>query len=732
MLRDRSSHSVHYIVEAMTRRRCAWLSVLVALPISLAAQDRLRTMPGYDRAQRAAREGPGVRGGALPVTWIDSNTFEYTRDGKQYRYDVPTRHASEVDAALASEVRGRGRPMPAADEPDRGRQFTTATSPDGRLQARYRDRNVWLSAADGSDQQAVTTEGSAPTRVKYGTASWAYGEELDQRSAMWWSPDSRKLAFYRFDESRVPDYYVTLDQTKRHSTVDAEAFPMAGESNPLVDLYVYDAATRQTVHLDVRGGKPFDNGAVGHYVYHVSWSPDGREVIFFRTNRRQNVMEVAAANPETGASRVILREEWPTGWINEGPRLVFLDDGRRFIWESQRSGWNNFYLYDLDGTLIAPLTSARSFETAALVKVDERAGVLFYTARDGDNFLKLQLHRVGLDGTNDRRLTDPAFHHTIGSCIASLGMRFGLPPSPLPCGISPDNRHFIDIYQTHDVPPATRLANAINGAAVALLAESNATTFTALGLKKTEMFTYTAADGKTLLHGLIEFPSTFDPTKTYPALVSVYGGPEFASNTSRETFVAPNPLTEFGFLVLSVDSRSVPGLGKRSLDAVYQKLGQVDVDDMTEGVKALWSRPYLDKSRVGVFGTSYGGYSALMGLLRHPDVFAAASVSSPVSDWRNYDTIYTERYMWIPQENKGGYDTGAAMTHAAGLKGRLLLYYGTADNNVHPSNTLQLVDALQRAGKSIDVQVGPDRGHSGVNEDRMMEFFIDALGRKQP
>jgi len=711
----------------MTVSRWTWLCVL-ALPAALTAQDRLRTVPGYERAQRVARDGPAVHGGALAASWTNADTIEYSKGSKRYRYDVRARRADEVNPAEASGDE-HGRRTPAATEtPERGRQLTSATSPDGRLRARYRDRNVWLSAASGSDDRAVTTDGSAATHVKYGTASWVYGEELEQRSAMWWSPDSRKLAFYRFDESRVPDYYLTLDQTKRQSIVDVEAFPTAGASNPVVDLYVYDVASGRTVRIDVRGGRPFDNSVVGHYVYHVGWSPDGRELIFFRTNRRQNVFELAAANPETGATRAILREEWPTGWVNEDPRIVFLDEGRRFIWESQRNGWNNFYLYDLSGRLIAPLTSATNVEAAALVKVDERAGLLFYTSRDGDNFLKLQLHRVGLDGRNDRRLTDPVFHHTIGGCIPSLGTRFGQPPSTLPCGISPDNRHFVDVYQTHDIPPATRLVSAEDGTPVALLSESDTTMFSALGLKEAELFTYTAADGKTELHGLIQFPSTFDPLKTYPALVTVYGAPEFANNTSRETFVAPSPLTELGFLLVRVDSRSVPGLGKRTLDAVYQKLGQVDVDDITEGVKALWRRPYFDRTRVGIFGVSYGGYSALMGLLRHPEVFAAASASSPVSDWRNYDTIYTERYLGLPEDNKSGYDGGNALTYAPGLKGRLLLYYGTADNNVHPSNSLQLIDALQSAGKSFDVQIGPDLGHSGINEDRMMEFFVDVLG----
>jgi dipeptidyl-peptidase-4 len=462
-------------------------------------------------------------------------------------------------------------------------------------------------------------------------------------------------------------------------------------------------------------------------VYRVAWTADGRELTFLRTNRHQNVMEVAAANPATGACRVVLREEWPSGWLMSEPRMVFLADGKRFIWESQRNGWNNFYLYDLSGRLVAPITSSTRFEAAALVKIDERANALFYTARDGDNPLKLQLHRVRLDGTGDRRLTDAAFHHTIAGCIPSLGSRPESTPVAGPCPISPDSTYFIDVYQTHDVPPATRLADATTGRVVAELAASDTARFVELGLKKAELFTFTAADGTTTLRGLIQFPSAFDPRKRYPALVSVYGGPEFASNAARETFVITSPLTEYGFLLVNVDSRAVPGLGKRTLDALYQKLGQVEIDDMAAGVKALRDRPYVDRAHVGIFGTSYGGYASAMELLRHPDVFAAASASSPLTDWRDYDTIYAERYMWLPQENKAGYDAGSAMTYAKDLNGRLLIYYGSADNNVHPSHALRLIKALQDAGKSHDVQVGADRGHSGVNQDRMMEFFIDAL-----
>lgn len=692
------------------------------LDAATGAQDRLRTMPGYEQYQKVAREIPGsVRGGSLVVSWKDAATFEYAREGKLYRYNVTTRTAAEIGSAPEPQGRGRGG-RGGGGGLERGRQFESAESPNKQLRAFHRDRNLWVSDLSGGNETPVTTDGSAKDRIKYGTASWVYGEELNQTTAMWWSPDSSKLAYYRFDESPVPDYYLQLEQTKIQSKMDIEAYPKAGAPNPIVDLFVYDVASKKTTRIDVRSGKPFDDGVVGHYVYRIAWSPDGRELLFNRTNRRQNVLEFNAANPETGATRVIVRDEWPTGWVENNPQIIWLADGKRFIWESERNGWSNLYLYESSGKLITPLTRNTAFEVAGVVKLDEKRGLLFYMARDGDNHLKQQLHRVGLDGKGEIRLTDPAFHHTVGSCMPGPA---GAPPAA--CGISPDNKFFVDVYQTHKVPPATRLVDASTGKTIAEVAQSDVTRFTDLGLRKAEMFTYKAADGETTLNGLIQFPSGFDPAKKYPALVPVYGGPASGSSTARETFVTPSALTEYGFLLLNLDSRAAPGRGKRTLDAIYLKLGQIEIDDMAQGVKALWDRPYFDKARVGMYGTSYGGYSSVMSLLRHPDVYAAASASSPVTAWHHYDSIYTERYMWIPQENKAGYEAGSAMTYAKNLKGRLMLYYGTADNNVHPSNMMQLIRALQDAGKSFDVQVGPDRGHSGINPDRMMEFFIENL-----
>lgn len=677
------------------------VSLIIFSP-PLYSQDRLKTYPNYDRYERLSKEiREAVKSGALRVTWKDNGeALEFAREGKQWRFDLRTKKLTEIGKAPEQPPMPFGR---RAGLPERGRQFTQAESPDKKFRAVYRDRNLYLEDLTTKAEVAITTDGSEKTRVKYGTASWVYGEELDQITAMWWSPDSRKLAFYRFDEKNVPDYFLQLDQTKLYSKVDIEPYPKAGEPNPVVDLLVYDLATRKITTIDVRSGQPFSDEVVGHYVYGINWTKNGREILFFRANRRQNITELVAAHPETGQTRVVVREEWPASWTENSPQITWLKDGQQFILVSERTGFRNLYLYDLSGKLLATLTR-HPFDVVGVSAVDEKAGLVYYTARSGDNHMKVQLHRVTLTGKNDRRLTDPSFNHNID--------------------ISPNFKYFIDVSQTHQVAPFTRLYST-SGVLIRELARSDLSKFEALGLKKAELFTFKAADGQTELHGLLQFPSNFDPGKKYPLLVSVYAGP--ATSGARETFITPNPITEFGFLVASLDSRSAAGRGKKFLDAIYQKLGVVEIDDQAAGVKALSQRPYVDGSRVGIFGTSYGGYASIMALLRHPDVFAAACASSPVTAWEHYDSIYTERYMWIPQENKEGYRNGSALTYVNNLKGRLMIYYGTADNNVHPNNTMQLIQALQKANKSFEVQVGPDMGHTAVRLDRMMEFFIENL-----
>jgi len=710
----------------MMKRRTSGVGCLVLIAslawpaTSATAQDRLKGMPGHARFESMSKEIPGsVKSGAVVVLWKDGGkAFEYRKEGKAYRYDVAARKAMETKSDVTEgPPPRRGSRFPGLA---RGRQLDSVASPDGTLRAFHRDRNLWVSDANGVIEAAITTDGDEKARIKNGKASWVYGEELDQDTAFWWSPDGRKLAFYRFDESKVADYFLPLDQTRVQDRPNVEPYPKAGTPNPVADLFVHDLKARKTIKVDVRDGRPFEDAAVGHYAYNVRWSPDGKELLFHRTNRRQNVLELAAADPETGKCRVVLREEWPASWVENNPETRPLKDGRRFLWASERNGWKNYYLHDLGGG--SPVAVTRNeFDAGKIVRLDEEAGVLDYMARDGDNPLKHQLHRVRLDGTDDRRLTDPAFHHAVD--------------------VAPDGATFIDVAQTHDIPPSTRLV-AADGRVVVTLAESDLSKFEKLELRRVEMFTFKAADGRSDLHGLLHRPSDFDPSKKYPVLVSVYAGPGTDDSVevrgrrpetgANELFARPNSLTELGFLYVTLDARSAAGRGKRALDAIYGKLGQVEIDDLATGVKSLGTRPYVDAARIGVYGISYGGYASALCLLRHPEVFRAACASSAVTDFRHYDTIYTERYLMTPQENPTGYDAGSAVALAGNLKGRLMLYYGTADNNVHPSNTMQLVEALQKAGKSFDVQVGPDLGHSPISRDRMMEFFIEALAPGKP
>ena len=726
------------------------LTALAVAPAASHAQDRLKAMPGYDQYTRMApmylgsvklgsvlgggggrggggRGGSGGAAGAQAVVWAaDGKGVEYSWDGKRYHFAFAAKRSTEVAAteaaASATATPGAGRGgrgnFAGLDSiracggvmlppPVRGRQRPVAVSPDSMYLATYRDRNLSVCDASGGVTVAVTSDGNEKERIKYGTASWVYGEELAQTTAMWWNPAGTKLAYFRFDESKVPDFYITNDETKVQTRVDVEAYPKPGVPNPVVDLFVYDLATKRSMHIDARDGKPFTNDVVGHYVYDVTWSPDGKSLLIHRTNRRQNVLELAMCSPETGQCRAIIHEEWPTGWVENHPPMRYLADSTRFLWESERNGFKNYYLYNLGGQLLSTVTANR-FEVAGISRVDEKTNTLWYTARDGDNFMKVQLHKVGLDGKGDRRLTDPAFNHQVD--------------------ISPDGKYFIDVAQTHDQAPVSRLVEVASGKTIAELANSDLAVMDQRGLRKAELYRYLAADGKTQLYGELWFPSNFDPTKKYPILTSEYGGPAAGTGVS-ETFSSGNSQAEYGFLIVALSSRAMPGMGKRTLDDIYLKLGQTEMDDMAEGIKALWNRPYVDRDRVGIYGTSYGGYTALMEILRHPDVFTVASSSSPPTDWRNYDTIYTERYMWLPDstDNKDGYDKGSAMNYAKNLTGRLLLDYGTVDDNVHNTNMMQVIKALQAAGKSFEVQLQPDVGHSGVNGARMMEFFLENL-----
>ncbi|MEQ1932289.1 MAG: DPP IV N-terminal domain-containing protein [Fimbriimonadaceae bacterium] len=681
-------------------RRCLILPFALVLCSLSIGQDRLQTMPRFDRYQKITTESRGayVSNEVSPTWGADGKGMSFRLGGKTTVIDLATGKISEGAAVIPTVVTSPPRLGGTRRNPERGRQFDRTFSADGKKMALFRDGNVYLADADGKNEQAITTDGNTLTRKRFGIGSWVYGEELNVREAMWFSPDGKYLAFYGFDDSKVLDYFLTLGQTQVQSILDTEAYPKAGTDNPVVELYVVDLFTKERVKVD----KSFGDSELGHYVYDVTWSPRGDELLYKRTNRKQSKMQFCAASP-SGKSRVIIEENQPNSWAENHPFTRWLSDNQSFLWMSERTGFDNLYLAHIDGRPLRPITS-HGFEVSGVTRVDEKAQEIWYTARSGDNPYLHQLHRVKFDGKGDVRLTDPKLNHAVN--------------------ISPDGKYFTDNADTYEDPNYSSLRDR-NGKLVAELSRADLTKFTALNLQKLERLKFKAADGITDIYGYLQKPSDFDPAKKYPLLVSLYAGPD--SGTREEGFRVPPAICEMGFLVAWFDGRGTQGRGKAFKDSVYGKLGVVEIDDQAAGAKYLMNRPYVQG--VGVYGTSYGGYASIMCILRYPEVFSAAVASSAVTKWENYDTIYTERYMGLPwaTENKAGYDAANAMTYAKNLKGRLMLFFGTADNNVHPSNTFQLVQALQRAGKSFDLMAGPDQGHAGINQTLMWEYFMDAL-----
>ncbi len=681
---------------------------------TLIAQQRLPDMPRYDRYQNLGKWiAETYKSGAISVIWNEDGSFFTFRKGdKLFKFDVATKAVSETDKAATPAARG-GRGGRNLGPRDRGRQFAVAYSPDEQWTAKYKDRNVFLADKAGTETQ-LTTDGSVEKRIKNGVASWVYGEELGVLDAMWFSPDSKKLAFYRFDESEVKDYFLAMSVTKVQDELDVEAYPKAGAPNPKAEIIMVDLATKKFTKID----KDFNSGGgedLGHYVFSVRWSPDGKELLFNRTNRKQNVMEFCAADPETGKCRVIVRESQPNSWAENTPSITWLEPQtgkpQRFIWVSERNGYNNFYIGDMSGAPLKPITQ-HGFDVGSIVRVDEKKGQLYYNARSAPNPYLMQFHRIGLDGKGDRRLTDPSLSHQVS--------------------LQPNGELFVDTAQNLSTPPKTVVCDA-GGKVLQTLGESDTTEFTKRGFKPAQRFKFMANDGKTELYGQYFVPSDFDPSKKYPVILTTYAGPESGGGTER--FDTPPAITEFGFIYVSIDGRGTSGRGKAFKDAVYGKLGIVEIDDQASGIKALCDQnSWADRTRVGVYGTSYGGYTTVMCLLRYPEVFQVGVASSSVTAWYNYDSIYTERYMGLPweNENKAGYEAGSAMNYAQNLKGRLLLFYGTADNNVHPANSYQLAQKLRRANKSFDMMAGPDEGHAFVGNGKMLEYFIENLILTQP
>lgn len=580
----------------------------------------------------------------------------------------------------------------------RGRVYREVLSPDLKYRAYTKNYNLYVKDIDGNEK-ALTTNGHQDLRN--GFPDWVYPEELGQYDAFWWSPDSKKIAYMQFDESPVAKYPIVHDVDPM-PRLELLSYPKAGANNPIVRLFIVDVETKKTVQVD--SGRDLDV-----YLYRGRWTKDGKEFTFQRLNRLQNVIEVWAADPDTGKTRVVLHDEDPC-YIDENVELIFLGDNKHFLFTSERSGWQEIYLYDLSGKLVKQLTNAR-LPVARILGVDEARGWVYFSGYETRG-LEMHLYRVKLDGTQFTKMSKEPGTHTIN--------------------FAPGYDYYTDNFTSFDEPRRITLHEATTGKEIRSLGTSVITEeLKNLKLIKPEHFTFKSADGKYDLDAILYFPAHFNENEKYPLILSVYGGPGSKRIFNRFNLIAADQaLAQLGFLVLIIDHRGVSGRGKAFQNLQYLNLGHIELEDHVAAVKAVSARPYVDSSRVGIYGHSYGGYLTSIALLKAPDVFHVGVAGAPVTDWRNYDTIYTERYMRRPQDNPEGYEKGSCLTYARNLKGKLFIHHGAVDDNVHVGNSIQLINALLKENKAFDFMIYPEQQH-GIRFERYaearVEYFITHL-----
>lgn len=645
------------------------------------------------------------------TTGLPFDTFTYLHDDEGIRFKVDEdefifRFNENVMQKLVKPT-----PVLAGWRPHRSSNqlLTGSYAPDFSKVAYVKGYDLYIRDAKSGEEEQITFGGTE--EIMNARTDWVYPEELRQSEAFWWSPDGSKIAYLQFNVRAEHEYpllhEINLDEEEgiehyRFKTeLEIERYPKAGEENPTVKLFIVNLITRETVEVKTESTPDV-------YLVKMEWRKDGTELLIQRLNRFQNKLELLAADPMSGDIRTILVEE-DDAFVRLHNNFRQLDDGDRFTWSSERSGWNHLYMYDFDGNLMATLTGGE-WEVASITRIDESKKRIYFTTNT-HNGLEAHFSVVDFDGKNLKQLTSAEGTHSIS--------------------MDPAGKYYTDRYSSLTVPEKVDLVKA-DGEVIRNLSTTtlDIERMKQLGLSLPELIRFKAADGITELHGLLYKPAQFDPDKKYPLLVTVYGGP---SRGVRNSFILGHRTAQLGYFVLKQDNRGTTNRGKKYLTETYLKFGQVEIDDQAAGVRQMIERPYMDGSRVGIYGGSYGGYATCMSLLRYPDLFHVGVARAPVTDWRSYDTIYTERYMRTPQANPEGYRLGSAMTYAENLKGKLLLVHGLVDNNVHIGNTIHLADALQKAGKMFDLMIYPENRHGirGYHRTHLnmlqMQFFLKHL-----
>lgn len=539
----------------------------------------------------------------------------------------------------------------------------------------------------GYDIYLVDTETKEEKRLTYGSEekmngkpSWVYPEEFGQREAYWFSPDDSKIAYLQYNETEVFQYPV-IHETDFEAGLELMRYPKAGEVNPTVNLFIVDIESGEVEQVPT-------NSNPDTYIVRPIWRNDGSELTFRRLNRQQNHLEFLAYDIKAKKVRTIL-EEREDAYISLHDNFVQLEDNKSFIWTSEVSGYNHIYHYNFDGKLVKQLTDGE-WPVAGIENVDQKNKKIYFSAYQNMG-LDRHFYVVNFNGKGMKKLTKEEGRHTISMNDAAT--------------------FYTNAFSSFDHPYEVNLYSS-NGKLVRNLLKANTENVTKNNLQKPELVTIKSADGSEDLPVLVYKPVDFDPAKKYPVVLPLYGGPEYQDVTNGyKDADGYQRLAQLGFIVVRANYRGSGNRGKEFATLHYGKLGSIEIDDYAHVVKEITKRDYADETRVGVYGHSYGGYATSLLMLRYPEIFHVGIAGAPVTDWRSYDTIYTERYMDTPQRNLDGYVNGSAMTYASNLTGKLLLVHGTIDNNVHPGNTVQLQNALILADKKFDLMTYPANRH---------------------
>ncbi len=653
-----------------------------------------------DEVEKARRERMRIAGkGIVEYVWApDGKRIVFPLSGDLYVYDLGRASGEAVRRLTNTEV------------------FETdaKVSPGGRYVSFVREQNLFAIDLESGEERQLTTDGG--DAIRNGMAEFIAMEEMDRDTGYWWSPDDRYIAFARVDESPVEiakRYQIFANSFK----TTEERYPFTGEDNVRIRLGVLELATGRKAWVDLGDEQDI-------YLARVDWTPDSSAVVLQRQSRDQKRLDLMAADPDTGRSRIVLSET-SDAWINLHHNLEFLERSPgEFIWASERSGYQHLYRYDLDGKQLARITSG-DWVVGELQAVDEERGLLFF---DGfaDTVLEKHLYAVALDGDGDadiRRITaEPGWHEIV---MAETG------------------RAYIDTYSSRSRPPRVSL-HAADGSRLTWLVENP--------LDEThpyypylerhsepEFGTLTAEDGQTLHYSLLK-PGDFDAGKRYPVIVYVYGGPhvQVVNRQWGRDIVFHQYLQQQGYIVFSIDNRGSANRGTAFEFPIHEQMSKVEVRDQARGVEHLRTLDFVDPDRIGIYGWSYGGYMTLMAMMQAPEAFSAGVSGAPVTDWRLYDTHYTERYMSTPAGNPDGYDFASVMSHVGELAGPLLLVHGMADDNVLLNHSTLLLRKLQIEKMPFESMLYPNETHSfrepAINVHRtrlMMDFFDRHLGAER-